>query len=259
MPGPNIRVWGARSRHEIRQAMISRHQLFCMGLCGEILQDCLLAADQPHEDDENSLFHQGSYAGNPIAVGRLITDNLPTWRIWPRIPGKLPPVTRDRYFESSRVGLLMQYQNTVIGAHVLLELIGAQVTKAVELGCPDYLLTIRMPLFGFFHWLPWNLGDPFYYPVEEGGPATDKPEPVWPATLNLHELAAAAMWFKPEAYPIMFPGGTPWLDERQIRKGGQVRLDMLIKRNQRNFQGYIKKWRANPGILQHLQPRADAG
>ena len=223
MPPAPPRVWVARTITQRQRSLATRHDIFCCGDGdgGEILERCPAFRSAPHDRyDRRGTRHLGAtYRRRDVATARLIVArhvvNLPTGRISQFLERPPAIVPGRRYAEPSRVALLASYQGTDLGKSIRLRLVGRLAETAMGLGYPHYLLTIRPVLFRSLSWLPWDLAPPILYPSREGGPI--KREPLWPCTLNLHELVAATKQLRPHYYLQMFPDEPAWYDPTQVR------------------------------------------
>ncbi len=238
-----LAVWQADSEPLRRLSIAARHKIFCEAG----LQVChALTATGPHDryDRPDTCYFGLSYDSSVIGTARLIQgkslDLLPTGRLLHRLPHAPVIVAGRRYSEASQFGLVKAYQrNPVIGERARLLLVGAVVSASVELGYDHFLLTLRGVVYGMLNWVPWELAEPFDYPPEEGGPLVI--EPMWPATINLHELAAATAWLKPTQFRMMFPDPPQWLDLSKVRP--RAELQAVAQRNQSMVRRSLRNWR----------------
>ncbi len=261
-----LTIWEAQSHRDRYRSLAARHAIFCEGGGGQVLEYCQASSPCSSHDeyDQHALLFGVSQDGvviatarlvlaRPLPMGQLITD-LPTGRIWDRLHHAPALDNSKRYSEPSRVGVLAAHQRTPVGRRALLALIGLLVNRSVAAGCHDYLLTVRAVMFRAFNWLPWDIGNAFLYPSEEGGPITH--EPIWPATLNLHEFVVATEQLNPGEFPLMFPDLPPWLDRSQVRS--RQKLSALAQYNRQAVADRMRSWNQGDRVLPVLAPRSKA-
>jgi hypothetical protein len=218
------------------------------------LRECNAASPgDPHDryDRPGTVYFGLSYEDEVVGTARLIRGadltGLPTGLFLDRLPSPPLVVPDWRYSEGSQFGF---GQRKNIGKEANLRLTGEVVDASMEGGDENFLLTLRGAMFWSLRWLPWNLAEPFEYPPQEGGPL--RFEPMWPVTINLHELAAVAQWFEP--YQSMFPDTPRWLDRDKVRPWAV--LEEIARRNQATVEAFTSGWKQDLLPLPQLLPLA---
>jgi hypothetical protein len=258
IPIPRPVPWVAKTRGQLYRSLAARHAIFCEGEGGEVLEVCTAESDVSlHDEFDVHADHFGVTLGRrTIATGRLILSespwSLPTGRILSRLEDAPKLQEGVRYSEPSRVGMVTAYQRTAVGLIGLLGLIGLIADVSIDRGFDHYLLTLRGDLVRSVSWFPWILSPPFDYPASEGGPIIK--EPVWPATLNLHELVVATHWRPPSIGRAIFATDPSWFDPSKVTPAPQLRA--RIRRNQTMVRDVTASWSAGDYKLATLRNEA---
>jgi hypothetical protein len=253
------RPWVASTQQQVQRSLMARHRIFCEGLGGEVLEVCQAASPGSFHDeyDAEALQFGVTYGRRVIATARLIlgTDpwSLPTGRILGRLEVAPQLAEGVKYSEPSRLGMLAAYQTRTVGTVAMLGLIGQIADVSVGCGYENYLLTLRGDLVRALSWFPWVLSPPFDYPASEGGPI--KREPMWLATLNLHELVVEVNRRTEFVRRAMFPIQPAWLDTSQVAPRGELAL--RAKHNRNLVREVYARW--NSGDQQLATLRSFAG
>ncbi|MBW4061053.1 hypothetical protein HJC99_00565 [Candidatus Saccharibacteria bacterium] len=250
-------AWLATDAEEVRRSIATRHRIFCRGEAGsEALEDCSVSSPGDYHDDyDPRALHFGvDYNGQSIMTARLILGTrlavMPTGRLLGRL--EQPPAVNHhhRYSEPSRLGLSGDFQGTEVGRKALLSLVGLLTETSVLQGFDSYLLSLRGVLMRAFSWFPWTLAPPIDYPASEGGPNTA--EPMWLATLNLHELVVATRMFNSSAYQMMFDDRPAWFDPTLARSQSELRE--LVRSNRIRVRRANEAWKTGQLTLAKLAP-----
>jgi hypothetical protein len=254
-----IKAWLAVSKEQQRLSRLIRHEVFCLGDYSRALRRCnALRPTDPHDeyDTDEALYFGVSCDDIPVGTARLIAapsvTGLPTGRLLERLPVPLDIRPGQRYIEPSQFGILQSFQHTRVGNIAYLRLTGEVINEAIAQGAENFLLTLRGVLFEAMSWLPWSLGEAFCYPAEEGGPLEE--QPMWPATINLHEFVVATQLFRPAEYQEMFPVPPTWLDLGQVRP--RTMLATLAMRNRLRYAAFVRSWK-NGRSLPQLAPLSE--
>jgi N-acyl-L-homoserine lactone synthetase len=237
-----IKVHQAHANRQVQEALKLRHQIYCLGG----INRCYAQPGSPH--DMYDLHAIQLYVSlrrwlvfrRKVASARIITGDLPTARLLYRLQ-RSPAIDPDlNYCEPSRLGMLHELQTSYMGRGITLTLMGGVVEAAIQAGYEHILITLRDHFVKALSFVPWSLGDPFEYPAEESGPLVV--EPMWPATLNLHELVAAMKRRQPKAYSIVFPKPPTWFDPAKARSDRE--LDAVVALNRRSIRAFSRDWEA---------------